>query len=185
MVDFQSRDTRRDSESASAGEEPSDDGSAPLGFAVVTVGSGRTVDRDSAGDAAVEAATEAGEVMTREVIESRYDGVQSTVGALVDRSDVDVLVTVGGTGVAPDDITIDAVEPLLDKHLPGVGELIRRECAEERGSAAVRTRATGGILDGVPVFCLPGDPSLARRAARAVVIPEAEPLVGMAVPTED
>lgn len=186
MVDFQSRDTRRDNdgvEGEAGGTVTTDsaDGTpASFGFAVVTVGSGQTVDEDTAGDAVVDAADEVGEVVTREIIESRYDGVQSTVGTLADRGDVDVVVTVGGTGVAPDDVTVDAVEPLLDKHLPGVGELIRQECAEDHGTAAIHTRATGGVVDGVPVFCLPGDPALARRAARTVVVPEAEPLAVVA-----
>jgi molybdenum cofactor biosynthesis protein B len=194
MVDFQSRETRRgpeddDGEEATPFEEsePAESPELPgLGFAVVTVGSGRTIDEDATGDAVVEMLSdEVGEVVVREVIEDRYDGIQSTVGSLVDRGDVDVVLTVGGTGPQPSDVTIDAVEPLLDKHLPGVGELIRRHCAQKRGSAVVRTRTMGGILEGVPIVCLPGEPEFARSATQAVVVPEAESLATLAAPSED
>jgi molybdenum cofactor biosynthesis protein B len=208
MVDFQSRDTRRGAADESGGGEtadeprgdadppaeseagetdsPDEDAAAVLGFAVVTVGSERSVDDDTAGAAVVTAVDAVGDVVTRDVIGDRYDGVQSTVGTLAERGDVDVVVTVGGTGVGPDDVTVDAVGPLLDKRLPGVGELIRRHVGDERGTAAVRTRATGGTIDGVPVFCLPGDPDLARAAAREVVVPEAGALAALAaLPVEE
>jgi molybdenum cofactor biosynthesis protein B len=203
MVDFQSRDTSRgevadadepqtpdgtggDAETQPAEPEPpetdapEDDANDVLGFAVVTVGSERSVDDDPAGDAVVSAVDDVGEVVSRDVIDDRYDGVQSTAGRLAERGDVDVIVTVGGTGVEPDDVTVEAVEPLLDKRLPGVGELVRRHCAEHGGTAAIRTRSMGGTFDGVPVFCLPGDPDLAQVAAVEIVVPEAEPLAELA-----
>lgn len=193
MVDFQSRETRRGtstddpdepeagSESADATDEPrTDDGREGLGFAVVTVGTGLTVEDDGAGDAAVEALAGAGDVVTREVIDASYDGVQSTVSAVVDRRDVDCLLTVGGVGISPTDVTVGALEALFDKRLPGVGELIRQRTVEERGTAAVRSRATGGIVERVPVFCLPDDPTLAGWATSELVAPEAESLVALA-----
>lgn len=191
MVDFQSRDTTRDEttdeteadtvDPGEATEEPPEQEPATgVGFAVVTVGSERTIDEDAAGDAVVEALGDTGEVVTRDLIDDRFDGIQSAVGRLVDREDVDVLLTIGGTGPQPSDVTVEAVEPMLDKHLPGVGELIREHCVEERGTAVIRTRTMGGIIEGVPVVCLPGEPRLARTAMREVVVPEAEPLSQLA-----
>lgn len=196
MVDFQSRDTRRGDTSDETGDpgtastDTTDDpeqspDTDELGFAVVTVGTDRDIEDDEAGNAVVEALGGAGEVVTREVIEDRYDGVQSAVSTLVDRRDVDVVLTVGGTGVEPSDVTVEAVEPMLDKELPGVGELVRLRCAETAGTAAIRTRATGGVIDGVLLFCVPGRPDLAEIAAREVVAPEAEPLVDLAAGERD
>ena len=201
MVDFQSRDTRggaggletpdeTDEAADSRPDEPepnsTETAEGVLGFGVVTVGSEHTVDDDTAGDAVVEAVGDVGKVVIREVIDDRYDGVQSTVGSLADRGDVDVVVTLGGTGPEPGDVTVDAVAPLLDKHLPGIGELLRRRFVEKRDTAAVRTRAMGGTLDGVPVFCLPGDPELAETAAIAVVVPEAGTIAELAaLPVEE
>lgn len=196
MVDFQSRDRRPDrdapaetddegvaDEGADASPEQGEEGTTEYGadtlpFAVVTVTGERTVDDDAAGDAVVEAIETAGEVVsTRELLSPSYDGVQATLGTLVDRKDVDAVVTVGGTGVEPDDVTVDAATDIFDKHLPGFGELFRVLSHETVGTATVRTRTTAGIVDGVPVFCLPGDTTSARRGVEQLVLEEAGALV--------
>lgn len=198
MVDFQSRDTRRGPADADEGETdedagaPSGDGSATAaadesapeaetGYAVVSVAREPTIDDDPAGEAAVAAIEAAGErVVQREAIRPEYDGVQSVVGSLADRRDVAAMVTVGATGVEPHDVTVDAVEPLLEKRLPGFGELFRAREEVEVGTAVIGTRATAGLIEGVPVFCLPGVPEGARRGVRDLVVAEAGRLAGLA-----
>ena len=152
-----------------------------VGVAVVTITSTRTIEDDPAGDAIVAALEEAREeVVTREIIRDEYDHVQGTVDAVVGRKDVDAVVTTGGTGVTPDDVTIEAVEPLFEKELPGFGELFRRLSFEEIGTKVVGTRATAGIADGVPVFCLPGSENAARLGAEEIIAEEAGHLAGLA-----
>ncbi|WP_302081474.1 MogA/MoaB family molybdenum cofactor biosynthesis protein [Salinibaculum rarum] len=166
-----------ESAAAASADETAAFGPETLPYAVVTVGSERTVEEDATGEVVVDAVEHAGDaVATRELIGSEYDSVQSTVGTLARRKDVSAIVTVGGTGVSPDDVTIDAVEPLFDKHLPGFGELYRVLSHDFDGTAVVRTRATAGIVDGVPVFCLPGDTERARRGVEQIVLEEAEAL---------
>ncbi|QCJ46321.1 molybdenum cofactor biosynthesis protein B [Haloprofundus sp. MHR1] len=152
-----------------------------LGFAVVTVSSTRSLDDDSAGDA-ISAAFEADghELATRELVNDDYDGVQGTVNRLVSRDDTDVVVTAGGTGVTPDDVTVEAVEPILEKELPGFGELFRTLSYDEIGTRVVGTRATAGVTDGVPVFCLPGSENAARLGAEEIIVPEVGHLAGLA-----
>ena len=153
----------------------------PVGVAVVTVSTSRTLDEDPAGDAIAAAVEAAGdEVSTRELIGDDYDGIQGRVGTFVGREDVDVVVTTGGTGVTPDDVTIEAVSPLFGKDLPGFGELFRRYSEDDIGTRVVATRAMGGIVDGVPVFCLPGSEDAARLGAD-IVTEEAAHLAGLAV----
>ncbi|MFB6072087.1 MAG: molybdenum cofactor biosynthesis protein B [Halobacterium sp.] len=206
MVDFQSRNTRRDDEQA---DEPGDDDSPTeesptdestggehadreddhhhhhdveqVGAAVLTVSSTRSLDDDPAGDA-VAAAFEADghEVVTRELVGDSYDRVQGAVDNLASRGDVDVVVTAGGTGVTPDDVTVEAAEPLFDKTLPGFGELFRRLSYDEIGTKVVATRATAGVVDGALVFCLPGSEHAARLGSEEVVVPEISHLVGLA-----
>jgi len=98
----------------------------------------------------------------------------------VSRDDVDVVVTTGGTGVTPDDVTIEAVEPLFDKRLPGFGELFRTLSYDGIGTKVVGTRATAGIAEGVPVFCLPGSENAARLGTEEIVVAEASHLAGLA-----
>ncbi|MFC6989394.1 molybdenum cofactor biosynthesis protein B [Haloplanus sp. GCM10025708] len=152
-----------------------------LGVAVVTVSTSRSLDDDPSGDAIVEAATGAGhEVATRELIDDDYDGVQQTVDALSRRGDVDVVVTTGGTGVTPDDVTVEAVTPLFGKELPGFGELFRRLSYDDIGTKVIGTRAVAGVVDGTPVFCLPGSESAARLGVEELILPEAGHLAGLA-----
>ena len=152
-----------------------------LGFAVVTVSSSRGTGEDASGEAIGEAVEAAGHaVSVRELINDDFDSVQNTVDRLADRGDTDCVVTTGGTGVTPDDVTVEAVEPLFEKHLPGFGELFRALSREEIGTKVVGTRATAGIVDGVPVFCLPGSENAARLGAEQLIAPEVAHLAGLA-----
>ncbi|WP_435076309.1 MogA/MoaB family molybdenum cofactor biosynthesis protein [Halococcus sp. AFM35] len=151
----------------------------PVGVAVVTVSTSRTLEDDPAGDAIAAAVEGDDEVITRELIPDEYDEVQGTVDTLASRDDVDCVVTTGGTGVTPDDVTIEAVRPLFAKELPGFGELFRARSRETIGTRVVATRATGGVADGVPVFCLPGSEDAARLGAD-IITEEAGHLVGLA-----
>ena len=212
MVDFQSRDTQytQDDEeeedaqkgTAAASDDPDHDseddhedheGHADhdhhahdkehLGVGIITVSSTRTHDDDPSGDAIQAAFEDAGhEVAVRDIVRDDYDGIQNTVDALVGRSDVDLVVSTGGTGVTPDDVTVEAVEALFDKGLPGFGELLRLLSYETVGTKAICTRATAGIADGVPVFCLPGSENAARLGVEEIIVPEAAHLAGLASP---
>jgi molybdenum cofactor biosynthesis protein B len=214
MVDFQSRETRRDDHVADPDDESAEDDDPDesdveteaqdahekrevhhehhhddvdfVGVAVLTVSSSRSLDDDPAGDA-IEAAFEAdgGEVVMRELVADSYDRVQSAVDNLVNRRDVDVVVTTGGTGVTTDDVTVEAVEGLFDKELPGFGELFRLLSYDEVGTRVVCTRATAGVADGTPVFCLPGSENAARLGSEEIIVPEAGHLAGLAHVDED
>ena len=152
----------------------------PVGVAVVTISTSRTLDDDPAGDAIAAAVEAAGdEVPIRELIGDDYDGIQGRVSTFVGREDVDVVVTTGGTGVTPDDVTIEAVSPLFSKELPGFGELFRRRSEDDIGTRVVATRATAGVVDGVPVFCLPGSEDAARLGVD-IITEEAAHLAGLA-----
>ncbi len=152
-----------------------------LGVAIVTVSSSRTREDDPAGDTIEAALTDAGhEVAVRDVIRDDHDGVQNTVDAVAGRGDVDAVVTTGGTGVTPDDVTIEAVTPLFDKELPGFGELFRTLSYDEIGTKVVATRATAGIVNSAVVFCLPGSENAARLGTEEIIVEQAPHLAGLA-----
>ncbi|RLM57434.1 molybdenum cofactor biosynthesis protein B [Halobellus sp. Atlit-31R] len=157
-----------------------------LRAAVVTVSTSRTAEDDAAGDAIVAAFEADGhDVTVRDVVDDDFDGVQSLVDRLVDRETVDVVVTTGGTGVTPDDVTVEAVSGLFEKELPGFGELFRRYSESEIGTRVVGTRAAAGIVQGVPVFCLPGSENAARLGSEEIIVPEAPHLAGLATRDEE
>ena len=152
-----------------------------VGVAVVTVSSSRTLDSDPSGDyiaGAFEGADH--EVVARELVPDDFEAIRGAVDDLIARSDVDAVVTTGGTGVTPDDVTPEAVSDLLGTELPGFGELFRTLSYEEVGTRTVGSRATAGIADGVPVFCLPGSENAARLGVEAIILPEVGHLVGLA-----
>lgn len=196
MVDFQARDTRRDDDQderesddtsdatdqqtdtdVEASAQTEDTNESESGFAIVTVATDRTLQADQPG-AAVQKAIESAEetVVTRELIQPSYDGIQNTVSTLTEREDVIAVVTVGGTGVEPDDVTVDAVEPLFEKRLPGFGELFRLLAHDDRGTSVIGTRTTAGMVSLIPVFVLPGTTDGALMGTQKIVLHEARPL---------
>ncbi len=81
----------------------------------------------------------------------------------------DAVVTTGGTGITPRDVTIEAVEPLIEKRLDGFGEIFRMLSYQQVGSAAILSRAIAGIRDGKAIFCLPGSPKAVKLGAELIL----------------
>ena len=88
--------------------------------------------------------------------------------ALYDDGD-DAAIFMGGTGLSPRDVTIEAVTPLLDKLLDGFGEIFRKISFDSIGSPALMTRSTAGTIENKPVFCLPGSPDAAKLGIELVL----------------
>lgn len=152
--------------------------SGTLCTGVVTIAADRSLDTDAAGEAITAAFEETdGEITVREHVGPDHDKVQSIVSRLVDRADVDVVITAGATGVEPDDITIEAVEPLLGKELTAFSELFTHLGYEAVGTRVVGARTLAGVADGTTVFCLPGDADAAELALEEIILPEAPELV--------
>ncbi len=86
-------------------------------------------------------------------------------------SDADVIISTGGTGLSPADVTIEAVTPFLEKEMPGFGELFRQKSIEQVGNAVLLTRALAGVARQKAIFCLPGSPN-AVKLALELVLPE-------------
>lgn len=96
--------------------------------------------------------------------------VDSVLAALT--SSVDIVITSGGTGLAPKDLTIESITPLFEKEIPGFGELFRYKSLEEIGTSVILTRAAAGIIKNKAIFCLPGSPNAVRLAVSQIIIPE-------------
>ncbi|AKB30841.1 Molybdenum cofactor biosynthesis protein MoaB [Methanosarcina siciliae HI350] len=94
------------------------------------------------------------------------------ISAALDSS-ADIVITSGGTGLAPKDLTIESVTPLFEKEIPGFGELFRYKSLEDIGTSVILTRAVAGVIKGKAVFCLPGSPNAVKLALSEIIIPEA------------
>lgn len=109
------------------------------------------------------------------ILPDDIETIQSRVLELVDREDVDVIITTGGTGISPKDVTVESIEPLIAKHIPGFGELFRDKSEHQIGSAVILTRAVAGVLKGERpkvIFALPGSPNAVELALSEIIIPE-------------
>ena len=145
---------------------------ATVGVAVLTVSSSRESESDDSGDAIASAIEDAGHtVATRDLVTDDEETIRGRVGDLAARSEVDAVVTTGGTGITDDDVTVEAVSPLFDREIPGFGEQFRARSVEEVGPHAMLSRATAGTTDGVGVFCLPGSENGARFGTEELIVP--------------
>jgi len=88
-----------------------------------------------------------------------------------DSGDVHAIIVTGGTGIAARDTTIEAIAPLLQKELPGFGELFRILSYEQVGAAAILSRATAGISGRCAVFLLPGSIKAVQLAMEKLIVP--------------
>jgi molybdenum cofactor biosynthesis protein B len=87
-------------------------------------------------------------------------------------TDADAAIVCGGTGLTASDVTIEAVTPMLQKTIPGFGELFRIKSYEEIGTASMLTRAMAGVIEDRAVFCIPGSPNAAKVAVSELIVPE-------------
>ncbi|MCB9916606.1 MAG: molybdenum cofactor biosynthesis protein MoaB [Planctomycetes bacterium] len=155
-----------------------------LRFAVLTFSDTRDAQSDRGGAYLAERLAEAGHDVTwRELVSDAAADVQAAVRRAVARADVDLVLTTGGTGVAPRDQAYDALRGLFDSDIPGFGELFRWLSYQEIGSAALLSRAVGGLLAGKVVLALPGSPKALRLALDEIVLREAGHLVSQTTKT--
>ena len=103
--------------------------------------------------------------------------IQKTMREMLDSSQVEAIISTGGTGITHADVTIEAVRPLIEKELPGFGELFRHLTFQEIGSAAVLSRALAGVAKGKIIFCLPGSPHAVKLCLERLILPETAHIV--------
>lgn len=152
-----------------------------IAFAVLTFSDTRSADEDRGGAYLVEAIEAAGHTVAwRALTTDDPEAIAGAVRAAAARADVDLVLTTGGTGIAPRDATFPVLEALCDTTIPGFGELFRWLSYQEIGSAAILSRAMGGLFAGKVVLALPGSPKALRLAMESIVLPEAGHLVAQA-----
>ena len=140
---------------------------------VLTVSDTRTLDTDTSGQAIVALLTDAGHVVTeRRVVRDEPREVEAIVRGEIATARARVLITTGGTGIAARDSTYEAVTGLLEKSLPGFGELFRMLSFADIGAAAMLSRATAGTAGRCAIFILPGSEAAVRLALTRLILPE-------------
>jgi molybdenum cofactor biosynthesis protein B len=144
----------------------------PVGVSLVTVSDSRSEEIDDNGRWLTQAVEAAGHrVSSRRLIRDEPAAVEAALRSAA-AGPARLVIFNGGTGIAPRDTTYDVLERLLEKPMPGFGELFRMLSWEQVGAAAMLSRATAGVFQGRVVFSLPGSPAAVRLAWEKLILPE-------------
>lgn len=143
-----------------------------LRFAIITLSDTRTLQEDRSGDRIVSLLQDDGHrVAARVVLSDDAEPLRRKILEFAGESSIDVIVTTGGTGIAPRDLAIDVIEDLLDVTLPGFGEQFRAISFAEIGPKAMLSRATAGRIGDTVLFALPGSTGAVTTAMNQCVLP--------------
>jgi len=135
----------------------------PLNIAVLTVSDTRTLADDESGDVLVRLLEKAGhKKVDRAVVVDDIALLRAQVTAWIARSDIDVVLTSGGTGFTGRDITPEALTPLFEKHIDGFSIVFHMISYEKIKTSTLQSRACAGVANGTYIFCLPGSPNACR-----------------------
>lgn len=152
--------------------------------AIITVSDTRTLDDDTGGALVADLLQGEGhKVASREIVKDEPGAIRAATEAALTAEGVRAVILTGGTGVAPRDVTPESVGPLLEREVPGFGELFRMLSYEDIGSAALLSRAVAGLARGRVVFVIPGSRGAVQLALEKLILPELGHLAAEAVKT--
>jgi molybdopterin adenylyltransferase len=144
----------------------------PTTFGLIITSDTRTEREDETGSIAIGLIEGDGHrVASHTLVPNNEEKIRAEVERLLGDDSVAVIITSGGTGIGVKDRTVAAVVLLLEKEMPGFGELFRRISYDEVGGAAIMSRATAGIARGKLIFCLPGSRNAMKVALTMIILP--------------
>ncbi|WP_296819678.1 molybdenum cofactor biosynthesis protein B [Brevundimonas sp.] len=145
----------------------------PLNIAVLTVSDTRDERTDTSGALLAQRLQTAGHVLAaRAIVKDEVTDIRSQVSAWVDDPGVDVVLTTGGTGFSPRDVTPEALKPLFRRELDGFSVVFHMASLKTVGVATLQSRAFAGQADDTFVFCVPGSTGACRDAWDMVLAEE-------------
>ncbi|WP_439596328.1 molybdenum cofactor biosynthesis protein B [Falsiroseomonas sp.] len=137
----------------------------PVRIAVLTVSDTRDLASDRSGDTLVARIAEAGhELADRKILRDEAGLIEAQLRAWIADSQVDCVITTGGTGITGRDVTPEAFARVLEKEITGFGELFRMLSYAKIGTSTIQSRAIGGVAGGTYLFALPGSTGACKDA---------------------
>lgn len=135
----------------------------PLNIAVLTISDTRTLETDTSGALLAGRLVAAGHsLLGRAIVRDEVDAIRAQLLSWIDDAQVDVILTTGGTGLSPRDMTPEAVKPLFRREIDGFAVLFHQVSFRTVGVATLQSRAFAGQADDTFIFCLPGSPGACR-----------------------
>lgn len=145
----------------------------PLRIAVLTVSDTRDATSDRSGALLVERIQAAGhELAGRAIVADEVEAIRKQVRSWAADLRVDVIITTGGTGFAPRDVTPEAVRPLFRREMDGFAMVFHQASLGTVGLATLLSRACAGQIDETFIFCLPGSTGACRDGWDLVLVHE-------------
>jgi len=142
-------------------------------IAILTLSTTRSITEDASGQWIRDMASGIGhQVVYHRVVPDDAATITMTVREITENLEPQVLLMTGGTGITPQDVTIEAVSPMFTKVLSAFGPLFAQLSMQEVGSAAIMSRATAGLIGSTVVFCMPGSLNACKLACTRLIFPE-------------
>ncbi len=136
-----------------------------VNIAVLTVSDSRTMETDTSGQTLAERIEKAGHrLAARTIVPDTIDAIQDQLKVWIADPEIDAVIATGGTGVTGRDITPEAFAGIVDKEIPGFGELFRMLSYQKIKTSTIQSRATAGVAGGTYLFAVPGSPGACRDA---------------------
>lgn len=142
-----------------------------VNIAVLTISDTRTEADDASGETLIARLTAAGHRLAgRRIVRDEVGAIAAALRAWIDDPAIDVIISTGGTGLTGRDVTPEAVRAVIDKEIPGFGELFRWLSFQKIGTSTIQSRALAGVANGTYVFALPGSTGACRDAWDEILV---------------
>jgi len=142
----------------------------PVKIALLTVSDTRTLENDTSGDILEDRIASAGHNLAdRVLLRDEAGQIRAQIEAWIDDSDIDVVITTGGTGLTGRDVTVEAVRPLFEKEIDGFSVIFHQISYKSVGLSTLQSRACAGLASGTFIFLLPGSRGAVKDAWDAII----------------
>ena len=146
--------------------------------AVIVTSDSRTEESDESGKLIKQRLLDQGhKVVYSTILKNDALTLKNKINELIKQDAVQVIITSGGTGLSHKDVTVDTIQPMLEKKLDGFGELFRQLTYQELSTASIMSRATAGVINGKVIICFPGSLGAATLAMDKIILSEIGHLV--------
>ena len=142
----------------------------PLSISILTISDTRTTETDTSGSILTKSIKASGHKLFKKIIaKDDIYAIRAIISSWIANSSVNAIITTGGTGFYPRDVTPEAISPLFDEPIEGFGELFRAISYEEIGTSTIQSRAFGGMANNTAVFCLPGSQNACKTGWNKII----------------
>ena len=137
----------------------------PVSIALLTVSDTRVFENDKSGNLLEKKINDSGHVLfDRKIVKDEIFDIQKISKKWINNSDIEVIISTGGTGLTGRDVSPEAFRSIFDKEIEGFGELFRYLSFKKIGTSTIQSRALAGVANGTYIFVLPGSPSACKDA---------------------